>query len=312
MNPSPISSEACLAGYVERLQQEGELQSTGRFTLSADKSREKLAQFRLLDKRLYVLNAVAAAVALGAGPLDITANQSTFKLSTRPAQELPLGNLLDHLLSDGCAAGLRELALAYYGAQALMPESICVRWGEEQLDWPGDRHQRGLPHQVELSFEVRERLTWRRALKWWSQATGSVRLDSEEDALKRHCNLLGLPASLNGQPLVRPLLLGNHQGAGLWLPDQTNVPLPFQSLNLPHETRRRAILMARGGRLPPFVVLVVQGVSFRLPPDSVHAHCRAIVYADDLRKDLSQASLRRDDTFIELVSELRELFQRLS
>lgn len=300
---------ACLAGYLN----EAALDSSGVFTLSEDRSAEKLARFRLPDPRLYVLNAVAAAVACQAEWLKLYCDADDFILTARVGAELPeaLRGLTSRILQERQPPGWRELALAYYGAQALKPGFIHLTAGSQLLKWrPSGLEevaQETLPDGANLRLHVREQLGLRTAKKFLARITGQSRLDSEEDALKRHCNLVPVPAQINGQPLVRPLTLGQtHETLKLGC-DQLAAHHPLQPL-----VTRRSLpgdwpaVLARRGRLPPYLVLVVQGVNFRLAPEALgHPDLRGIVYADHLRKDLSQTSLVKDEAFQSVVNIMR-------
>ena len=308
MASEPEVHQACLAGYLDQLRQEAKLESTGVFTLSGEKSEEKLRQFRLPDRRLYVLNAVAALVALKASSAEVRCDSDDFELSAQ-IDDFPEGSLTDlmaRILHEGAPPGLRELGLAYYGAQALKPAFIRLETPDQLLEWPGDRLS---PHSGPpgLRLHVHERVTARTALKFIARVTGQTRLDSEEDALKRHCNLIPIPFRLNGQPLARPIVTVEGQKKKLMLPERMPLDHPLARLGLNSVVAPFPALLAQGGRLAPYLVMVVHGVNFRLSTEALGPKdVRAIVYADHLRKDLSQVSLVQNDDFRQVIRTLRQ------
>ena len=298
---------ACLAGYLEQLQGGTQLDSSGVFTLSGSKSKEKLRQFRLPDKRLYVLNAVAAVVALGAGSAEIycDADDLILTASIDNLTKNALSDLMARILQDEANPGLRELGLAYLGPQARAPAYIRLETPYQRLEWPGDRLTAASGPNA-LRLHVHERVTARTARKFIARITGQTRLDSEEDALKRHCNLVPIPITLNGQPLARPIVVGQTDFSRLLLPPGLMARHPLASLKMTSSKGEWPALLARGGRLAPYLILVVNGVNFRLSTEALGSNdVRAIVYADHLRKDLSQASLVQNQNFQRVIQSLR-------
>lgn len=297
---------ACLAGYLDQLRHEGSLDSKGVFTLSGERAEEQLARFRLPDSRLYVLNAVAAAVALGSQQVEIDCDSDDFILTARGLDlgGRALNDLLAGILSENQPQGLRELGLAYFGAQALKPQRICLQTRQQRLEWPGDKLV-SQPGEADLRLHVHERLGLRTAQKFLARVTGQTRLDSEEDALKRHCNLVPIPVTLNGQPLSRPIVLSQVR-TRLLRPASLPSHHPLGGLSVPFQEAPWPALICDGGRLAPFIILVVNGVNFRLSPKALGgAEVRAIVYVDHLRKDLAQVHLVQDEHFQEVLEELR-------
>ncbi|MBI3928097.1 MAG: hypothetical protein HY319_21315 [Armatimonadetes bacterium] len=312
--------EACLEG----LHSGGELDSSGAFTLTREKAVEKLRSFRLAEPRLYVLNLLAAAVAGGAGRIEIECDSDDFVL-TAPGISVSLYQLRElesHMLSEGSPALLRELGVGFYGAQALRPQRIVVEARTPdrglRICWRAGRlEEEEVPAgPAALTVRVREKVGLRTAGKWIARCTGATRPDSEEDAIARHCNLAPVPVLINGNPLVRPLSAGNVE-ASIGFRDDAPLNAGHPLSQLFQSTRLQALLqptggpfrgfLCLGGRLGPWLTLVVHGVSFRVATRSFPARgVRGIVYADHLHKDLSQTRVVQDSAFLELMDRLFE------
>lgn len=310
---------ACLAGYVEQ----ASLDSSGQFTLSAEQSLEKLKRFSLAEPRLYVLNALAAAQSAGAASIAARCDAGDTVLSAETDFDFGpyLQDLSRRLLDDKCPPAVRELAMAFHAAKGLKPGFIEVTGRSRRLRWTADGRE-----VVEdfagpgMQLSVHERFGVRTLRKAWSYRWGEVRLDTEEDALKRHCNLTPLPTRINGQALTRPLDLGEcsrHLFSGCCDLDAGH-PLARcrEARAAGKPVRAQAgpypVVLAEGGRLPPYLVLVVRGVNFRMPAKAVDTRdFKAIAYVDHLRKDLSQTQLVQDEDFKEVLAHIGRLLREM-
>ncbi|MBN9417202.1 MAG: hypothetical protein J0I12_17285 [Candidatus Eremiobacteraeota bacterium] len=306
---------ACLAGYVEQ----ASLDSSGQFTLSAEKSLEKLKNFSLAEPRLYVLNALAAAQSAGARSIaaECDADDTILHADTDFDFGPYLKDLSHRLLDDKSPPAVRELAMAFHAAKGLNPGAIEVVGGSQRLRWSPDGREVVEPFAGQgLRLHVHERLGLRTLRKAWSYRWGEVRLDTEEDALKRHCNLTPLPTRINGQPLARPLDLGecqHHLFSGCRDLDSQH---PLARCLALRGARARSqpgpypVVLAEGGRLPPYLVLVVRGVNYRMPAKGVDTRdFKAIAYVDHLRKDLSQTQLVQDQDFKGVLTHIGRLLR---
>lgn len=310
---------ACLAGYVEQ----ASLDSSGQFTLSAEHGMEKLKRFTLAEPRLYVLNAMAAAQSAPSSRIQVhcDADDTILKADTEMDFGPFLKDLSQRLLDDKCPQAVRELAMAYHAAKGLKPAFIEISTPTHKLNWTAERGElvnefagRG------LIMQVREA----RGLRWLRKALsyrfGEVRLDNEEDAIKRHCNLTSLPTTINGQPLTRPLTLGecqHHLFSGCGGLDPSH-PLARcreehgQLKSVCSEPGPYPVVLAQGGRLPPYLTLVVRGVNYRMPPQAVdRTDFKAIAYVDHLRKDLSQTQLVNDEELRKVLRDIGRLLGRM-
>lgn len=307
---------ACLAGYVEQ----ASLESTGKFTLSAERGMEKLKRFTLNEPRLYVLNALAAAQSAPSRSIEVHCDADDTILSADTEVDFGpyLKDLSQRLLDDQCPPAVKELAMAYHASKGLKPAFIEVSTRTKRLRWtPGQGESVGEHEGGGLRLQVREKTGLRTIRKYLSYRFGEVRLDTEEDALKRHCNLTSLPTVINGQSLTRPLVLGecrHHLFAGCEDLEESH---PLTRCRREYSRLKPArtlpgsfpVVLAQDGRLPPYLTLVVRGINYRMPP--LNDRFRAVAYVDHLRKDLSQTQLVHDDEMKRVLTELSGLSRKM-
>lgn len=307
---------ACLAGYVEQ----ASLESSGQFTLGGEHALEKLKRFSLAEPRLYVLNAMAAAQSAPSRAIQVKCEADDTILSADTEVDFGpyLQGLSHRLLDDKCPPAVKELAIAYHAAKGLKPDFIEVGTRSKLLHWSPARGESVRNCEGKgIRLQVREKLSLRTMRKYLSYRFGEVRLDTEEDALKRHCNLTSLPTTINGQCLTRPLVLGecrHHLFAGCQdLEDSHPLVRCRHQHGLEKSVRQEPasfpVVLAQDGRLPPYLTLVVRGVNYRLPP--LEDRCRAVAYVDHLRKDLSQTQLVHDDEMKRVLAELSQLNRKM-
>ncbi len=306
---------ACLAGYVEQ----ASLESSGQFTLSAEHGMEKLKRFTLAEPRLYVLNAMAAAQSAPSRAIQVHCDADDTILSADTEVDFGpyLKDLSHRLLDDKCPPAVKELAMAYHAAKGLKPALIEVSTRSQRLHWSPDKGESVVDFQGDgLRLQVREKMSLRTVRKYFSYRFGEVRLDTEEDALKRHCNLTSLPTVINGQSLTRPLVLGEcrfHLFSGCKDLEDSH---PLARCRREHGQLKAVhsqpgpfpVVLAQGGRLPPYLTLVVRGVNYRMPPmPGDRGEFRAVAYVDHLRKDLSQTQLVHDEELKRVLADLNKL-----
>lgn len=310
---------ACLAGYIEQ----ASLDSSGQFTLSSEKGMEKLKRFTLAEPRLYVLNAMAAAQSAPSRRIEVRCDADDTILSADTDVDFGpyLKDLSQRLLDDKCPPAVKELAMAYHAAKGLKPAFIEISTRTRRLNWSPDRGESVRDFEgLGLRLQVREKMSLRTMRKYLSYRFGEVRLDTEEDALKRHCNLTSLPTLINGESLTRPLVLGECQhhlfsGCDDLAPDH---PLARcreahrQLKSVRSEAGPFPIVLAQGGRLPPYLTLVVRGVNYRMAPQAVDpVDFKAVAYVDHLRKDLSQTQLVHDNELKKVLTAIPQLLRHM-
>jgi tetratricopeptide (TPR) repeat protein len=116
------------------LTRSGQADSTGIFTISLDKARDKLSKFQLPEPRMYVLNILASAVCGGATLVEVSIDRSAleFRFNGLSLGEFDLLGLTNQLLSP-TEMRLYELAVAFNAVQSLDLEAVALEsWhGEE-------------------------------------------------------------------------------------------------------------------------------------------------------------------------------------
>ena len=117
--------------YIKLLKQEGDFQSSGRFSLEAKKALEKMQEFRLHDPAEYILQLVSCAVMRGASQLQIEINGRDVRVGFdgEPFSARELEQIFDcasqqsqHPLT---AAGA-HLAIALQAMQSYDPDVLIV------------------------------------------------------------------------------------------------------------------------------------------------------------------------------------------
>jgi hypothetical protein len=314
---------ACLDGYREA----GQLDSSGDFTLSQAHAEKKLQDFRLPEPRLYVLNLVASAVAGQASYVNFRTDADELWMETDHV--LPdvrdLETLHSILFSNQANVGISELAIGLNGLLPLKPEVARLEASDHKrtavLEWDGKRFgyqevEMESPPVPGMKLHIKERLGFRVARKFAAKISGGMLPDSEEDAIFRYCNRSPIPISFNEKSVVRTVVLGKtKQFTFTSKPFPVGHPLKDVLPCRPSPGNFCGIL-AREGRLAPWVTLVVHGVNFRLPEHAFQGRGRegqpprGIVYADFLRKDLSQVGLVQDKTFEKLIEDVQDLATR--
>jgi len=306
---------ACLEGYREA----GQLDSSGDFTLSQAHAERKLQDFRLPEPRLYVLNLVASAVAGGASQIKFHTDADELWMASdlKISDVRDLKNLHSLLLSGQTEPSLSELALGLNGILPIKPNKVnliaCDGKRTATLDWNGQHFTYSdcessddLPF---VKLHVKERLGLRVARKFAARLAGGMLRASGVDAVFRYCNRCPVEVHFNEKLANRPIILGETPYV-VFAPGSLAASHPLASFSRPQKSPGNfSGILAPTGRLAPWLTLVVRGVNFRLPEKALagKTHPRGVVYADFLRKDLSQVQLVQDKTFEELLSQIQTL-----
>ena len=113
-----------------RYRQEGQVESTGAFTLDPKKAIEKLASFQLPGPHHWILKVVQTLDRSGATFVDISAGvrKVTVKSDAVPEGFTSIDDLLGHLLVDAnhCDPSLRHLAAGLQGSLQTKPRRIGI------------------------------------------------------------------------------------------------------------------------------------------------------------------------------------------
>lgn len=221
MKGGPLSTFSLL----QELKVEGQLDSSGTFTLDLEQARQKLARFQLADPYCYALKLVQCAVAARAealewqsGPRQVVARLWGCSF----AQEF-LRDLLFSLLNPGGSLprALHHLAIALNAAVGTRTREIILRnWDGEQgvaVHWtesgPVEKPWRpaaeGAIKRSHFTFEMSRVLSdqvgevyktlARRDL--FGMLKGSRKeMDREQGLIYDHCSFAPIPVQINGKP----------------------------------------------------------------------------------------------------------------
>jgi tetratricopeptide (TPR) repeat protein len=313
-----------LNDLITEMQTTGATESSGVFTISTDKAREKLSQFALPNPRLYVLNVLASAVLGGATRIEanISTRQTSIEYDGEPLNPSQLEGLWNQLLNPAKPA-LHELAVAINAARTLQPAELSVE------SWSGDR---GCRCDIEgdslrlTDLEPKER-------------TGSgTRITVRETALKKTVlSLFGVPERailrantylgpakvvLDGRELNQTLKIGHSPQGAAWLhlksghgglqvqaPDPSWAPACMIGEAFFSEGGFEAVLTLGPEDVckKESLLLICSGVAFRRPAELLGcSFASGVVSTDLLRKNLSHTDLAEDDAYRELLERLRE------
>ncbi len=116
---------------LNQLSGEGELQSSGRFTVDVSKAKEKLAEFQFEDAFYYILKLVQAAVAGGASGLSLQSRTAEVEVTILGLGFTPyqLENVLYSLMADSSETtpALRHFAMGLNAAVSTRASEITVQ-----------------------------------------------------------------------------------------------------------------------------------------------------------------------------------------
>jgi hypothetical protein len=304
---SDYQYQATLEGMLDSLRAEGDYDSTGGFSESVAKTREKLEKFQLINPRLYVVNLIASAIGSGCRGLKVYCDSDDFVLSGDKALSRVKIEELEYRLSAGVSdESEREFAVALQGIKALKPWKFRIEIEGQRLNRVADGWESESVETEGFRIDVRERPSMATAAKFLSAATGAVVADSEQDLIVRHCNLAPVPIELNGAPLNRRLYKLQGVSPSVLQKGPGEVPLPlkgwFESGLETQESDYHAALF-HSKFLGPYLVVVVRGVSYRIPCEKVQG-VQGVIYADHLSKDLSHVQLVEDGRFQKMIRQL--------
>lgn len=214
--------ELQLDDLLHQLREEGQVDSSGSFTLETQKALEKLKNFRFAQPKFYVLKLVQAACAGGAGKIEVRGNSSgvTVEYDGRIPTVTEMEGLLTYLLRDQHQEDervMRHLAAGVHGALGVGARRISFEcWdGQEGFvhtfqagGWSSKQVKgSGAPRVLfTLTREVSDTLKgfWRTLaaldLKELAYGTRSA-LDGELAAVYDRCSYCPIPVTLNGKRL---------------------------------------------------------------------------------------------------------------
>jgi len=286
---------------LEDLRQDGQVDSTGRFTLDCAKAREKMKRYQLSDPHHYVLQVVQSAVAAGAGHIEVTvdADDCWIDSDATPPDQTELQNLFNHLFgseTEPRERSLRALATGLNSALALDPSWIRLEsWDGAQgwmllMDADGERVQ---PHVAPegqaagVKIHVRRRHTWQVLGRF---LRGIVAMHPEARALHDRCRRCPIAIQVNGRP-VEPA--GKFQDVLL-------------HAEVEGEGYRAALALPRSLLDRSLLEVVVDGVSLEARPvDLGPLAVVGVVWSNRLARNVSQTAVAEDSAWRGLLVELR-------
>lgn len=311
---------------------DGSLESSGVFTLNLDKAGEKLAEYRLHNPGLFVLNLVAAAVMGKATRFDVETNENITSFKFEPKVEIvaeQMDRLFAHILEPSAPAHVRELALAVHGARSLPGQPvITLAISNTQLsqdlvlEEQGHELKQMPPRPPGVVLELRYA-----KLGGWSRLF--ARKGGRSEAILQHlyhfCRYAPLTLSNNGQAQGTRLTAGIYESAVFAWRSLTGE----QTLNVVSAERRHDLFISRKQQSPVAssmvitlvnptqsreagVLIISRGVTFHRPPRVLDFPlARAVITADHLEKNLSQSDLVEGEEYEALMQVVREQVDEL-
>jgi hypothetical protein len=262
---------------------EGELDSTGRFTLDRAKAREKLQKFQLVDAHRYVLELVQAAVLRGATRSRSTSTRTTCTCAStercsRRRSSRRVGVDLRRRRRAAAARGAAAGARAERGAGAA-PKRIVVRSGGQELRLvPGaeDVHRAVEPAIAGTTIHVVQRVKLKGIGLFFKNLVGQL---AEEVHLVQRCVYAAPEITLDGVKISRGM--------------QVDGALGVAEIATPGTRGLVAVTKEEG---PGELRLIKDGVWIDARPlVNCGPGVLAIVEGDALRKDVSLAQIVADE-----------------
>ena len=311
--------------YVASLQSGGKFDSEGAFTLDQAQALEKLRKYQVTRPEEFATGLVASAVAAGAEWLTLDTQSDGFRLEHNGALMTHdhLVNLFSTLLVDGPdkrMAVVQELAFGLNALLALNPKNIRVTCsGTEELVVL----DLSTSHLVVTRAEPFE--AYGQGERTVVQASGMrnlfqrlVRkgfgLRAEVSAIRRRCRFSPTRIQCNGKSLQFPPVESDVIGvAKLGAPP--SLPLDWPEPLLSKQSQQMTWIGLSPTESARFRV-VIHGVSFTVPESDLIPGMQILVFHNTLKKDLSRASIVKDEAYSELLKEIQsvssELLERLA
>lgn len=315
-----------LASYLDSLHDDGQLDSTGHFTVSLH-ALGKLRKFQLTNLDLYVVRLVAAGVALGATHLEGISTKASFDLIMRGVfvNSDSLTQLFEHLLSGEGDDGLRNLAVGLNSAleRKPAPRILVSSW------WEGKRAgidivQEGpqlrvnsleigdlpVPGGIKKGLHIR---IFRRLTKGLMDSLFSGGASPERDALRGITRFSPVPLVLNGETMHERLYFRSALGVCLRVQPEVGPPILTALDALQKKTRvwltaepsellfSSAVVFTVDG--PHGIFWIQNGIIVR--HDQLPGVGLVLVHCPNLRLDISYQNLVED----ELYRQIRERIQ---
>lgn len=220
---------------LSQLSAEGQLQSSGSFTVDLSRAKEKLAKYVFEDPFYYILKLVQAAVAGGAHEFSLTSGPTEVAVAVLGMGYTPfqLENLFYSLVGESeSAPGLRYFAMAVNAAVSTRASQITVQsfdgreglevcWtkaGQRSTPWkPSKPYAQTRFHMKRTAADVFSDIGARLASRdIFSMFSGERKgMDQEQGLIYDHCAFCPMPISINGRACPG-YDLGERAKVGLW------------------------------------------------------------------------------------------------
>ncbi|MBS2036925.1 hypothetical protein JST97_18185 [bacterium] len=222
---------------LSQLTAEGQLQSSGSFTVDLSRAKDKLARFQFEDPFYYILKLVQAAVAGDAQEFSVNSGTSEVAVAILGLgfSRLQMENLFYCLVGEGqsdAAPALRHFAMGVNAAVSTRASEITVqtfdgqagvevRWskkGQTSVGWAPARpfaQTRFLMKRTaaDMLSDIGAKLASRDLFSMFSGDRKGM--DREQGLIYDHCAFSPMPISINGRPCPG-YDLGQPAQVGLW------------------------------------------------------------------------------------------------
>jgi len=306
-----------LDNFIASLSQEGAIDSTGVFTVDPVHARSKLRDYQLAHPHSYIGAVMAAASLAGANSVAVEILPSLVRIYCTGAVvgKNQLADFLSHLLKPKAEPYLRQLALAVNSALALKPARLELASGkyrqhfQPDKDWQSESEEDTPGFCFLLQYGVAS--TLQRKLKNRLQGLPELHLVNRACAYSAPWVLVNQqrlrPTPPPGECLVTAILEGGPADFQEHL--RKSLPKSQVHLNLPGEGPHGGVFALYLDQ-PECIDFVVDGLAF--PLSKLHLNgAWAQVICPQLKRDLSAFSLVYDQTYVDIVDSIRDIFRHM-
>ncbi len=302
--------------WLEQLRTAGTLDSTGGFTLNAERAHRLIEERLLEEPHYYALCLISGAFALGAERARVVYDTTRFDLTFDgpTLEEESLQDLAAARFRPDSSDAFRELTFGVLAALSLKPIRLVVETKEkdrcEGLRLVLNNRERRVEVSRHLDHGNRVAINFPKSLfsAWNRQPNAEL-----VQVLKKRCSWTRQHLVVNGKPITDSIDFGpciawrrvSRRGE------------PSMRVKAPEAIVSEAVKGSYSGVLAvgcsgSAIHLVVNGVVYPFGRTPEFEGARAVVYCDGLRKDLSQSQLVQNEAFEELQQWVRDQFRGLA
>lgn len=317
MSQESQSDSTPVAQLVEELGAGAQLVDEGEFTLDPIRAREKLHTYQLADPNGYLLLLVEAACLAAPGErkpeVRFTLGRTlvceflSLELSEVELQQL-LGGVfrkLEGLEGEALARArtLRLLGLALNAALTLPIEHATVEFVEPNGQSHGARFMPSGDCEP-IAFTHASASRGRVCFRLRFSALENLSMRDERELLEQRCCYAPFLVEVGGERIDQGMGAGLDYGGATPHAESTIVPVRLEGEQI-------GIASKRTPDRPALLLLVTRGVlSTPIELEGMYPGFRALVYAD-LRKDLAQAKVVRDERYEALLGAVADVHDQL-